>query len=259
MYSACLAWMGAWREGSDVMKGHRVFPRKGGHKVHQASLFCLKSHSICHSSEVEPHVWGWGWVFGSEHRFVHFYMPNSTRLHFFCFTLLLSIMIRTPNSSSLNMLWGLPAATRIYFPQHKNVLLNPTIYQHTQVHTPPHLLYSLHTYTRTYRPREIPVEWPQSVRSLVFIKGWLMARASHDGEGWSRAPHPGTDASSTLSRDVTSGAPITSASLFQTTVQNNDTVAIQQKAIMGSCVFFQSLNISFLLPQRDVLLHCCAV
>lgn len=38
------------------MKGHRVFPRKGGHKVHRASLFCLEFHSICHSSEVEPHV-----------------------------------------------------------------------------------------------------------------------------------------------------------------------------------------------------------
>lgn len=42
--------MEAWREGSDVLKGHRVFPRNQGHKVHRASLVCLECHSICHSS-----------------------------------------------------------------------------------------------------------------------------------------------------------------------------------------------------------------
>lgn len=31
-HSACLANMEAWRKGSDLIYGHRVFPGKGGHK-----------------------------------------------------------------------------------------------------------------------------------------------------------------------------------------------------------------------------------
>lgn len=70
------------------------------------------------------------------------------------------------------------------------------------------------THMHTYHPPEIPVGWPQpDVWSLVFIKGpdsllesLLMER--------NRAPHPEPDASTALSCDVMTGAPIAGASLF---------------------------------------------
>lgn len=59
------------------------------------------------------------------------------------------------------------------------------------------------------------------------------------------------------SRDVTIGAPITSASLFQTPVQNNG--AARPTALMELCVLFQSFNISFFTSTQQcfISLLCC--
>lgn len=105
-------------------------------------LFLPVCHSICQTSEAGPDSDARLHVFGSDHRIMHFYIPNSSPVSIF-----VSPCSTCSMSTRSNMLWGL-------LPEFTSTKMHCSILQSisTHIHTAPRIQYPLHTHTHRHIP-----------------------------------------------------------------------------------------------------------